>query len=322
MGRVDEAMRRAAEAALPKSADRDATGGVALPDPAWGTPAHRPEFPSEGTDRPRLRPVNAAQATAATPATEEVPASRQAPSLIPPLGERLASRLQRKVVVDQGMDPASREQYRRLATSLHAAQAAAGLKVVMMASAVASEGKSLTSSNLALTFSESYQRNVLLIDGDLRRPSLHTIFGLDGSPGLSEGLLAADDRRLPLHRVSPRLTILTAGAPTTDPMGALASERMRRLVEEARDTFDWVIIDTPPIGLLSDASLLAQIADGAILVVKAGVTPHDLVQRAVGAIGRERILGIVLNQVDGLDQAGYKYQQYYRPGAGSSREMR
>lgn len=309
MGRVDEAMRRAAEAATPRPLDRS-TDSAAAPEPGQDPLSLRAEsFPAEMPERPRLRSVSVLHPAA------EAPEAKSA--LIPDLGDRIDARLQRKVVIDQNMDPASREQYRRLAAGLHATQAAAGLKVVMMASAVASEGKSLTSSNLALTFSESYQRNVLLIDGDLRRPSLHTIFGLESSPGLSEGLLAPDDRKLPLHRVSSRLTVLTAGQPTSDPMGALSSERMRRLVEEARETFDWVVIDTPPIGLLSDASLLAQMADGAILVVKAGATPYDLVQRAVAALGRDRLLGVVLNRADAPNAAGYKYHSYYGTSSAS-----
>jgi capsular exopolysaccharide synthesis family protein len=236
--------------------------------------------------------------------------------MIPDLASRINATLQHKVVIDRDMDPASREQYRRLAAALHATQVSTGLKVVMTASAVAGEGKSLTSSNLALTFSESYNREVLLIDGDLRRPSLHTVFGLKASPGLSEGLMAVDGRRLSLHRVSQRLSVLTAGEPTSDPMGVLTSERMAHLIEEARQTFDWVLIDTPPIGLLSDASLLSQMVDGALLVVKAGSTPHDLVQRAVSALGRDRILGVVLNRAKLMNTAGYQYQSYYANGPG------
>jgi succinoglycan biosynthesis transport protein ExoP len=96
-------------------------------------------------------------------------------------------------------------------------------------------------------------------------------------------------------------------------MAALASARARRFIDEARETFDWVVIDTPPIGLLSDASLLAALADGTILVVKANSTPHDLVQRAVAALGPERVLGVVLNRVTvgvaGLDRR--YYGRYY-----------
>lgn len=305
MGRVDEAMRRAAEGGVTVS---DGAADGALAAPAGEAGLHADSFPSEVPDRPRVRSIGQVHPIAPAP---EPPAVPSRPPLLPDLAERFTSRLQHKIVVDRNMDPASREQYRRLAAGLHAAQAAAGLKVVMLASAVAGEGKSLTSSNLALTFSESYQRNVLLIDGDLRRPSLHSVFGLDSSPGLSEGLLATDERKLPLHRVSTNLTVLTAGQPTSDPMGALSSDRMQRLISEGRETFDWVIIDTPPIGLLSDASLLAQMVDGAVLVVKAGTTPYDLVQRAVNAIGRDRVLGVVLNRAEAPNAAGYRYYSYY-----------
>jgi capsular exopolysaccharide synthesis family protein len=304
-------MRRAAEAAAPSQLDRSAAIGAEGSDSDPDLLLRVDPFPSEAPERPRLRSI-------APPATA-IPPMADAAGLIPALADRIDARLHRKVVIDQDMDPSSREQYRRLAAGLHAAQATDGLKVVMMASAVASEGKSLTSSNLALTFSESYKRDVLLIDGDLRRPSLHTIFALDATPGLCEGLLAPDDRKLPLHRVTSHLTVLTAGAATSNPMAALISDRMRRLIDEARETFDWIIIDTPPIGLLSDASLLSQMADGAILVVKAGATPYDLVQRAVSAIGKERVLGVVLNRAEAPNAGGYKYHSYYETDNSTSR---
>lgn len=322
MGRVDEAMRRAAEGALAKSLDRPSGAGAVSPDTGEpdGRPDARPEFPSE-VPQGRARLTTVSPVASLTGGADSIAAdSGPTSGLIPDLASQIDARLQHKVVIDRDMDPASREQYRRLAAGLHAAQATSGLKVVMMASAVAGEGKSLTSSNLALTFSESYNRQVLLIDGDLRRPSLHTVFGLPASPGLSEGLAHANDGQLSLHRVSSRLSVLTAGQSTSDPMGALVSNRMARLVDEARQAFDWVVVDTPPIGLLSDASLLSQMVDGAILVVKAGSTPYDLVQRAIVALGRDRILGVVLNRADAPNAAGYKYHAYYSvPGVSSGR---
>jgi capsular exopolysaccharide synthesis family protein len=182
----------------------------------------------------------------------------------------------------------------------------------MVASAVAGEGKSLTASNLAMTLSESYRRDVLLVDADLRRPSLHTVFQVPGEPGLSDGLVTTDDPKLPLHRVSERLAVLPAGKPTSDPIGALISERMRRLIDEAREVFDWIVIDTPPVGLLTDAALLASMADGVVLVVKAEETPNDMVQRAVEAIGRERVIGTVLNRArEQPNSSNYDYYKYY-----------
>ena len=154
--------------------------------------------------------------------------------------------LAHKIVTGEKMMPASREQYRRLAAALLHAQEANDTKVVMVASASVGEGKSLTATNLALTFSESYKRHVLLIDGDLRRPSLHKLFSLASSSGLSHLLMSAEESRLELHDASARLAVLPAGLPNSDPMSGLTSKRMRRLIEEARASFDWVFIDTPP----------------------------------------------------------------------------
>lgn len=289
MGRVEDAMRKAAEDQVPSGPHAATLASTAFP--AERNTAHAtPENVDEG--------AGAAIAAAAPP-----PASGA-------LLKYIDASLEAKVVVDQAMLPASREQYRRLAAALHHAQEASGLNVVLIASAVAGEGKSLTASNLAMTFSESYQRSVLLIDGDLRRPTLHRVFGLDVKSGLSEALSSIDDTPLSVYRVSERLTILPAGKANADPMAGLTSLRMKQLLDEARKTFDWVFIDTPPVGLLSDANLLGAMVDGAVLVVKAGSTPYQLVQRAVDALGAERILGTVLNQATARQGSGYDYYHY------------
>src|SRR5436190_587086 len=179
------------------------------------------------------------------------------------------------------MLPVSREQYRRLAAALKHAQEDRGIKVVMISSAMPGEGKTLTAANLALTFSESYRRSVLLIDADLRRPSQHTVFRIDNSTGLSDGLEAVPERPMKVRQVTEKLSVLPAGHSTSDPMAGLTSSRMQRLLMQVRDMFEWVIIDTPPVGLLPDANLLASFADGAIVVVGAGETPYPLVQKAI-----------------------------------------
>jgi capsular exopolysaccharide synthesis family protein len=200
-----------------------------------------------------------------------------------------------KIVVDRRMPAACREQYRRLAAILHDAQAANRTQVVLVTSALAGEGKTLTAANLALTLSSSYRRRVLVIDGDLRRPVMDRIFRVDAACGLADGLDPSTDMKIVVRQITSLLALLPAGRPTADPMAGLISDRMRRLIEEARGTFDWVIIDTPPLVLLPDAHLLASIADAAVLVVRAESTPHAMVKRAMEAIGRSRVLGVVLN---------------------------
>jgi capsular exopolysaccharide synthesis family protein len=202
------------------------------------------------------------------------------------------------------------EQYRRLAASLHHAQADRGIKTVMICSALGGEGKSLTATNLALTLSESYRRRVLLVDADLRRPSLSRVFGLPETSGLSDGLYTEDGSRLPVTQLSAYLTLLPAGRPTSDPMASLTSNRMKHIVAEAREAFDWVLLDTPPIALLTDASLLGAMVDSAVLVVRAGRTPLAAVKKAIDTVGRRRVMGVVLNRVESTG-ASHDYLGYY-----------
>lgn len=291
MSRVDEALRRAAESA----------GGLGVQAPGPGVD-HLPEE-IDRRDGPRRWP--------GSPEPSGAPTDKPAPVFAELSVDELGEGLARKVVIDREMMPASREQYRRLAATLHQAQSTTGLKVVMVVSAVANEGKTLTAANLALTFSESYRRKVLLIDGDLRRPSLDALFKIDASPGLNEGLTAPVEQMMPLRPITPRLMVLPAGRATADPIAGLTGDRMRRLIDEARGAFDWVILDTPPVGLLPDANLLAAMADGAVLVVRADATPYQLVERAVDALGKERLLGVVLNCADESEADYYQYNRYY-----------
>jgi protein-tyrosine kinase len=219
-----------------------------------------------------------------------------------------------KLIVSEALPASLREQYRRFGALLHHAQATSGMKLLMISSAAPNEGKTLTATNIALTLSESYERRVLLIDADLRRPSLDHVFQLPVVFGLSEALTSETERPVSLIQVSRNLSLLPAGRPSKDPMSALTSDRMRRLLVEAAASFDWVIIDTPPVGIMTDASLLGAMVDAAVLVVRAGTTSADEVQRAVQALGREKILGVVLNRADrrhSSEADSYYYASYY-----------
>jgi capsular exopolysaccharide synthesis family protein len=212
------------------------------------------------------------------------------------------------------------EQYRRLAAVLHQTQVERGTKVVMVASAKAAEGKTLTAANLALTLSESYGRRVVLIDADLRRPALSRLFQLPNGSGLSESLRAAEDAPLTVTNLSESLALVPGGCADSDPMAGLTSGRMEQIIQRAAASFDWVILDTPPVALLSDAHLLAAMVDVAVLVIHAGVTPHALVQRAVETVGREKIVGVVLNRVAGDAFAEANYYEYYQSGVDQRRK--
>ncbi|HEV8396208.1 MAG TPA: CpsD/CapB family tyrosine-protein kinase [Vicinamibacterales bacterium] len=308
MSRIDEAMRRAAGVGAVEPEPEQTVEDLQPEESSDAKALAREPYPAEVPER-RERP---AQSQNRDRAQGSYDTAGQAEPAAPEstLFERLDARLTEKIVVDHNMSPASREQYRRLAAVLHDAHNTSGLRLIMVASAVAGEGKTLTASNLALTFSESYQKRVLLIDADLRRPSLHTVFRLDTALGLGDGLLSTGETKMLVRQVSPRLAVLPAGRPSSDPMAGLTSERMRRLLEEAKQSFDWVILDTPPVMLLPDAHLLASMVEGAVLVVRAGSTPHDLVKRSADAIGRSRILGVVLNRAEAQGRHDDHYQYY------------
>ena len=305
MSRIDEALRRAkgAEPAPEQPSTQDdvqkASDGPVF-ESAWALPDSAPPPLSTTASRGRGE----------APAVETGPPGSLAvfQGFSPAIKERLAL-------------PANEsfglvEQFRRLAATLHHTQTDRGIRSVMVTSAMAGEGKTLTATNLALTLSESYRRNVLLVDADLRRPSLHGVFQVANVSGLSDGLQASKEGRLALVQISPLLTVLTAGRPDPDPMHLLISKRMQEVLHEASARFDWVILDTPPVGLLTDANLLAAMVDAALLVVRVGKTPYNFVERAVDAIGRERVVGVVLN---GAEEAtpqdsyyDYRYSGYHQ----------
>lgn len=204
------------------------------------------------------------------------------------------------------------EQFRRLAASLLELKAADGESMsLLVTSALPREGKTLTAVNLALTLSESYERRVLLIDADLRRPAVHSVLRTGNVVGLVDAL-RSQRTELPVERVSPRLSVLTAGRPQSDPMAAFTSERMASIVEDARRAYEWVILDAAPAAILPDASLLSRLVAGTLLVIGAGSSPHAMVERAIGEIGRERIIGTVVNAIaDHAIPATDHYYGYY-----------
>ncbi|NOT28700.1 MAG: CpsD/CapB family tyrosine-protein kinase [Acidobacteria bacterium] len=301
MSRVDEAMRRAAEGV------REEKPSVDVLNPAWEHDAEvlsREAFPEEEQDSDDV-----AGGRTETPRSHQRPRPFEAPPIGVPTKltfeeeesadhrswERYAEGLVEKIVSDRRMPSVCREQYRRLAAVLHDSQATNGTQVVMVASALAGEGKTLTAANIGLTLSQSYRKRVLIIDADLRRPTMHKVFRIETTSGLTDGLDPAAQKPIVVRQITSRLALLPAGRPLSDPMAGLTSPRVRQLIQEAREIFDWIIVDTPPLVLLPDANLLSSMVDAALLVVRAESTPHAMVKRASEAVGRARLLGIVLN---------------------------
>jgi capsular exopolysaccharide synthesis family protein len=298
MSRIDEAWRRASGAT--------AAGVQPLQPLDDGADALLQRYPLETT--------GAAVAAEAAPRLTQWAVTKPAPAPVSAERRQLGAvheAFEHKLITSRKASPLAVEQYRRLAGSVHELQVEQGLRTLMVTSAVPGEGKTLTAANLALTLSESCERRVLLIDADLRRPFVHTVFNLSNSRGLSD-VLRADPGDTPLHEVSDYLSILPAGE-IDEPM-ALTSDRMRVLLEHYGSRFDWVLVDAAPVGFMPDAQLLARLTRAVLFVIAARSTPHLLVSRAISAIGQECIVGTVLNRVeeDDIPAAGY-YQGYYSP---------
>ena len=269
------------------------------------------------SDTTSARPVAPQTRTPPAPASSEPAPKVKRPTLAPAIAapEALATTAGfEKLVLSPDLPSYVVEQYRRLGATLHAAQRDQGIRIVMITSAVPSEGKTLVASNLALVLSTSYRRSVLLIDGDLRRPSVHTVFGLANKTGIADRLdEGTADTMVPIQ-VTPMLSLLLAGTPQSDPMRLVTGGGMQRLLAAAAENYDWVILDTPPIAILPDANLLASGVDRAVVVIEAGRTPYEAIQKAIDTIGPERIIGTVLNRADGASAAPYgEYSYSYGP---------
>ena len=212
-------------------------------------------------------------------------------------------------VLVAGLAPKSlaAEQYRQLRTRLSHAEGASTLRTVLITSPQKGEGKSVTAANLALTMAQELQRRVILVEADLRKPSLQNLFGLPPGPGLAEYLSGAVElkdvmRFLPDHN----LTVIHAGSAPTNPAELLGSTAMRRLLDQLRTRYDRVLLDTPPVLPLADVAVLAPLVDGTLMVVRAGVTPKPAIENALRAFDSSRLLGVVLNE-SGMEQ-DYRYE--------------
>jgi capsular exopolysaccharide synthesis family protein len=300
MSRLDEALRRSSQSpSVKQGAEAPASPVFVSPWSLGQQPAGRFALAPAPPDREEAR--NAAS-------TEPV-------SKLLDMSSGGLSSNWRQWLVSQDINPAVSEQFRRLAAALLHGQREGRLKVLMVTSAVPSEGKTMTALNLALVLAESYRRRVLLIDADLRRPRLTEAANLNVTEGLGEVLKAQDERKAPLTQLTDRLWLLPAGRPDPEPLSGLSSGRMQLLLGEAAERFDWVIVDTPPATATADAGLIGPHVDGTVLVVRAGQTPHPAVRKAVETIGHERIFGVVLNGVaEGHKDEAYSYGYPYPSG--------
>ncbi|RRR76670.1 MAG: polysaccharide biosynthesis tyrosine autokinase [Candidatus Viridilinea halotolerans] len=192
---------------------------------------------------------------------------------------------------------AAAEAYRTLRTNILFSSLDRPLRTLLVTSTAPNEGKSTTLANLAVTMAQAEQR-VLLVDCDLRRPSLHTLFGLSNEQGLTNAILAQGDELPPLQATAvPGLSVLTSGPLPPRPADLLGSRRMAALIERLSANVDMLLFDTPPVVAVTDAAALAPRVDGVLLVLHAGHTRRDRAREARQLLEKVKanIVGVVLN---------------------------
>jgi len=208
-------------------------------------------------------------------------------------------------------------EFRRLLHKTNVGRQDSKLRSVMITSAMLSEGKSTVAAFLALTAADHKKYRTLLIDADIRKPTVHGYFDLGRDRGLADILGAGLAPQDAIKKTSvDTLDVITAGWLDTNPSEVFDAEAIGLLCEQMQTYYEVVVVDSPPILPVSDPMLLAPKMDGILLVIKAGATQREVVARALNIIGTDRIIGVVLNNVDGklpyYNNYGY-YGYEYRP---------
>jgi capsular exopolysaccharide synthesis family protein len=233
------------------------------------------------------------------------------PSSIPQF-ETLPISLQpnNKLVSATAKDGLAAEKFRFLAVRLRHLAQRRQLKQILITSTMPEEGKSMVAANLACTLATRRQHKVLLVEGDLRRPTLHREFGLHKIPGVTEYLQGVVDTTLPIYRLdSLGICFLPAGRTPENPLELMQSGRLSPLMERIKAWFDWVVIDSPPVLPLADTSVWSRMVDGILLVTRQGTTDKEQLKRGLEALDSSKLLGALLNSSANAASIDY-YQRY------------
>jgi capsular exopolysaccharide synthesis family protein len=216
------------------------------------------------------------------------------------------------------------EQFRALRTRILQAGERMQMRALVVTSAGIAEGKTLTALNLAWLLAQTEGVRALIIDSDLRQPCATDYLGIEAPVGLSEvlgGQIALEDA---IVRLDPAgLYLLPGGKPREDVAELLSGPSYARILNEVRRTFDYIIIDAPPLGIFTDASVLMSRADAALLVVRAGKTRYSAVDKLLEQVPKDRLMGVILNRAEEQpDSTSYYYQhRYYNKERGIKAEV-
>jgi capsular exopolysaccharide synthesis family protein len=211
------------------------------------------------------------------------------------------------------------EKFRVLCARLSNIRLGTTLGVLQVTSSVVGEGKTLTSVNLGMTLATRFDQKVLLVEGDLRKPAVCKLLGMDNHAGIGEWWESPetplDDLLLRIGETG--MCVLPAGN-VAHPASVLQSPRIAELIAKLAEQFDWIIIDTPPLLPMADSNLWSRVSDGTLMVVRKGTVSRAALKKAVESLDNPKLVGIVLNDASGYDRVDY-YDQYYTP-RGDSKE--
>jgi exopolysaccharide/PEP-CTERM locus tyrosine autokinase len=224
------------------------------------------------------------------------------------------------LIVYTDPDSYEAEQFRMLRTSVLFPKSGNIARSIMIASTAPAEGKSFVAANLAISIAQNIDKHVLLIDCDMRNPSIHKLFGYGSVPGLSDYLTQGEPLPSLIRKtLIERLSILPGGPIPPNPAELLTSGRMTDLLKEVTQRYNdrFIIIDTPPIQLTAEARALAKFSDGVLLVVRFGSSSKELAADVIEKIGQDRLIGVVgnfANRQSVYKNYADKYSSYYRRG--------
>ena len=280
--------------------------------------AHTPA-PNEQTLAPGGSALPTGQASRAAGATLGAAGSARTPGFVSL--DVSAARVEPHLVAITQPRSSHAERYRSLRTRVLHAGERRKMQAFVITSAGIMEGKTLTAVNLAWLLAQTDGISALLIDGDLRNPCAAEYLGVDAPTGLSEVLVGEVRLEEAIIKLEPAgLHLLPGGSARDDVAELLSGPRFLSVLQEVRGMFDYVIIDAPPLGIFTDASLLINRADSALIVARAGKTRYAALERLLEPLPRERLLGVILNGSDEpLNEQNYYYRRYSsaaRRGAG------
>lgn len=210
------------------------------------------------------------------------------------------------------------EAYRTLRTNVQFSDLDRDIQTIVFTSALPGEGKTTTASNYGVVSAKAGKR-VLIIDADMRKPTLHRVFRQPNVRGLSDALLSEKTAlTFVLPTDEPRLDVMTSGPIPPNPAEILGSKKMRALIDEVKEHYDLILFDAPPVGVVTDAQILASFLDGTIVILRVGKGDRKQAQYAVELLRnvKANVLGVVLNRLP-IHEGGYYKYKYYHYYSGS-----